>query len=264
VRGRGFTTADNAAAPQVVLLSEAAVKRYFPSSDPIGRRIELGWGRGPGRPRNGGEVVGIVGSVKQFGLDEAEQPEIYIPHAQQPLAGMTFVVHTAVEPTSIADAVRREVRALDPLLPVTALEPLEAVVARSISQPRFYMLVLGIFATVALVLASIGIFGVVSYAVAQRTREMGIRIALGASRERVLRMVLGSAMRVAVIGVVAGLAAAIALSRTLDSLLFNLSSTDPMTYVAVGVGLSLVALLASYLPAARATRVDPVVALRAE
>ena len=264
LRGRGFTAADNAAAPQVVLLSEAAVTRYFPSTNPIGRRITLGWGRGPGRPRNGGEVVGIVGSVKQFGLDEAEQPEIYIPHAQTPMAGMTFVVHTAVEPTTLADAVRREVRALDPSLPVTALEPLETVVARSISQPRFYMLVLGIFAAVALVLASIGIFGVVSYAVSQRTREMGIRIALGASRERVLGMVLGNAMRVAVIGVVVGLISAIILSRTLASLLFDLSPTDPITYAAVGVGLSLVALLASYLPAWRATRVDPVVALRAE
>ena len=264
LRGRGFTADDNAAAPQVVLLSEAAVKKYFPNSSPIGRRITLGWGRGPGRPRNGGEVVGIVGSVKQFGLDEVEQPEIYIPHAQQPLAGMTFVVHTAVEPTTLAAAVRREIKSLDPLLPVTALEPLETVVARSISQPRFYMLVLGIFAAVALVLASIGIFGVVSYAVAQRTREMGIRIALGASRERVLRMVLGSAMRVAVLGVVVGLLAAIAVSRVLASLLFDLSPTDPMTYAAVGIGLSLVALLASYLPAWRATRVDPVVALRAD
>jgi putative ABC transport system permease protein len=264
LRGRGFTAQDDASAPQVVLLNEAAVKRFFPSSNPIGRRIILGWGRGPGRPRNGGEVVGIVGSVKQFGLDEVEQPEIYIPHAQNPMAGMTFVVHTAVEPTTLADAVRREIRALDASLPVTALEPLEAVVARSISQPRFYMLVLGIFATVALVLASIGIFGVVSYAVAQRTREMGIRIALGASRERVLRMVLGNAMRLAIAGVVVGLLASIALSRTLASLLFDLSPTDPTTYAAVGVGLSLVALLASYLPAWRATRVDPVVALRAD
>jgi putative ABC transport system permease protein len=264
LRGRGFTAADNADAPQVVLLNDVAVKRFFPNSNPIGRRITLGWGRGPGRPKNGGEVVGIVGSVKQFGLDEVEQPEIYIPHAQNPMAGMTFVVHTAVEPTTLAEAVRREVRALDPSLPVTALEPLETVVARSISQPRFYMLVLGIFAAVALVLASIGIFGVVSYSVSQRTREMGIRIALGASRERVLGMVLGNAMRVAAIGVVVGLIAAVALSRTLASLLFDLSPTDPMTYAAVGIGLSLVALLASYLPAWRATRVDPVVALRAE
>jgi putative ABC transport system permease protein len=264
LRGRAFTLADNLAAPQVALLNEAAVKKFFPNSNPIGRRITLGWGRGPGRTPNGGEVVGVVGSVKQFGLDEAEQPEIYLPHAQQPMAGMTFVVHTAVEPTTLAAAIRREIKSLDPSLPVTALEPLETVVARSISQPRFYMLVLGIFAAVALVLASIGIFGVVSYAVAQRTREMGIRIALGASRERVLRMVLGSAMRVAVIGVVVGLLAAIAVSRTLASLLFDLSPTDPMTYAAVGIGLSLVALLASYLPAWRATRVDPVVALRAD
>ena len=264
MRGRGFTDADNAGAPQVVLLNEAAVKKFFPKGNAIGRRIELGWGRGPGRPRNGGEVVGIVGSVKQFGLDEVEEPEIYIPHAQQPMAGMTFVVHTAGDPTAIADAVRREIGALDPSLPVTAIEPVESVVARSISQPRFYMLVLGIFACVALVLASIGIFGVVSYAVAQRTREMGIRIALGASRERVLRMVLGNAMRLAIAGVIVGLIASFLLSRTLASLLFDLSPTDPATYVAVGIGLSLVALLASYLPAWRATRVDPVVALRAD
>jgi putative ABC transport system permease protein len=264
LRGRGFTSADNADAQQVVMLNQAAVKRFFPNSDPIGRRIILGWGRGPGRPRNGGVVIGVVGSVKQFGLDEVEQPEIYIPHAQQPMGGMTFVVHTAVEPTTLAEPVRREIRALDPTLPVTALEPLESVVARSISQPRFYMLVLGIFATVALVLASIGIFGVVSYAVAQQTREMGIRIALGATRERVMRMVLGSAMRLALAGVVVGILAAIALSRTLESLLFDLSPTDPVTYAAVGIGLTMVALLASYTPAWRATRVDPVTALRGE
>jgi predicted permease len=264
IRGRGFTANDDANAPQVVMLNEAAVRKFFPNRDPIGKRLTLGWGRGPGRPRNGGEIVGIVGSVKQFGLDEEEQPEVYIPHAQTPVNGMSFVVHTAVDPASLSDAVRREVRAMDASLPITAVEPLAAVVARSISQPRFYMLVLGIFAAVALTLASIGIFGVVSYAVAQRTREMGIRIALGASRERVLRMVLGSAMRLAIFGVVVGLVAAVALSKTLASLLFDLSPTDPITYAAVGVGLTMVAFAASYLPAWRATRVDPVVALRAD
>ena len=264
MRGRGFAGTDDWNSPQVVLINEAAVRKFFPSEDPIGRRITLGWGRGPNVPPNGGEVVGIVGNVKHFGLDQVEEPEIYIPHGQQPVGGMTFVVRTAVPPVTIAEAVRREVRALDPSLPVVSVQPLADVVARSISQPRFYMLLLAIFASVALALASIGIFGVVSYAVAQRTREMGIRIALGASRERVLRMVLGNAMRLAIIGVVVGLAATFALSRALATLLFDLSPTDPLTFAVVGMGLTAVALLASWLPAARATRVDPVVALRAE
>jgi predicted permease len=263
-RGRGFTPDDDENSPQVVLLSDAAVRRFFPNEDPIGKRITLGWGRGPGRPRNGGEVVGVVGSVKQFGLDEVEQPEIYIPHAQQPIGGMSFVVHTAVPPLSVAEGVRAEIRSLDPSLPIVSVQSLESLVARSISQPRFYMMLLTIFASVALLLASIGIFGVVSYAVAQRTREMGIRIALGATTERVLWMVLGNAMRLALIGVAVGLAASFALSRTLATLLFDLSPTDPVTFVAVGAGLTAVALVASYLPAWRATRVDPVVALRAE
>ena len=264
LRGRGFTDADNATSTPVVMLSEAAVKRYFANENPLGKRITLGWGRGPNRPRVGGEVVGVVRSVKQFGLDAEEQPEIYIPHAQQPVPGMTFVLKTAVPPLGLADAARREVRAVDPSLPVVALESLDRVVANSISQPRFYMLLLVIFAAVALLLASIGIFGVVSYTVAQRTREVGIRIALGASRERVLRMVLASSMRLAVLGVTVGIVAAVLLSRTLESLLFNLSPKDPFTYAAVAVVLTGIALVASYLPAWRAARVDPVVALRAE
>ena len=264
IRGRGFTAADDWNSPQVVLINEAAVRKFFPNEDPIGKRFTLGWGRGPNVAPNGGEVIGIVGDVKHFGLDRVEEPEIYIPHGQQPVGNMTLVLRTAVPPLTIADAVRREVRALDATLPIVSVLPLEDVVARSISQPRFYMLLLTIFAAVALALASIGIFGVVSYAVAQRTREMGIRIALGASRERVLRMVLGNAMRLALIGVGLGLAASFALSRTLATLLFDLSPTDPLTFAAVGAGLTAVALLASWLPAARATRVDPVVALRAE
>ena len=264
LRGRVFTPADDAAGTPVVMLSEAAVQRYFANENPIGKRITLGWGRGPNRPRVGGEVIGVVRSVKQFGLDAESQPEIYVPHAQQPVGGMTFVLRTAVPPLSLSDAVRREVHAIDASLPVVGLEALDAVVASSISQPRFYMLLLVIFAAVALLLASIGIFGVVSYTVAQRTREVGIRIALGASRERVLRMVLGSAMRLALSGVVVGVVAAVALSRTLESLLFDLSPTDPLTYVAVALGLTGVALAASYLPAWRAARVDPVEALRAE
>ena len=264
LRGRTFTAADDAAGTPVVMLSETAVQRYFANENPIGKRIRLGWGRGPNRPNVGGEVIGVVRSVKQFGLDAESQPEIYVPHAQQPVGGMTFVLKTAVPPLSLSDAVRREVQAVDATLPVVGLEPLDAIVANSISQPRFYMLLLVIFAAVALLLASIGIFGVVSYTVAQRTREVGIRIALGASRERVLRMVLGNAMRLAVFGVVVGVLAAVALSRTLESLLFDLSPTDPLTYAAVAIGLTGVALAASYLPAWRAARVDPVEALRAE
>ena len=264
IRGRPFAATDNAGSPQVAILSDAAVRKFFPNEDPIGKYITLGWGRGPGRTRNGGEVIGVVSSVRHFGLDADEDPEIYLPHAQMPVGGMSVVVHTSVPPATLGDAVRREVRALDPSLPVVNLQTLDEIVARSISQPRFYMLILTIFAAVALALASIGIFGVVSYAVAQRTREIGIRIALGATTDQVLHMVLRSAMRLALIGVAAGLVGSVLLSRTLASFLFNLSPNDPATLTAVGVGLSLVALAASALPAWRAARVDPVVALRAE
>ena len=263
-RGRQFTGHDRDGAPPVVLLTESAARQYFPGEDPIGKKITLGWGRGPGRPRAGGEVVGIIGDIKDAGLNEADPPQIYVPYGQWPLQGMAVVLKTAVRPETITDAVRREVYSVDPNVPVGNVRTLQQVVERSISQPRFYMTLLSLFAALALVLAGVGTFGVLSYAVAQRSREIGIRMALGAQERTVVGLIVGHAMVLAGIGVALGVTAAWFLSRLLSAFLFATHPRDFTTFAAVGLVLGLVALFASYLPARRATRIDPVVALRAE
>jgi putative ABC transport system permease protein len=265
-RGRLFTEDDRANAKQVVVITESAVRQYFPNEDPIGKTIRLGWGkRVKGqRLRGGGEIVGIVGDVKDAGLAETDEPQLYMPLRQWPVQSMSVVVRTATPPMSLGDAVREQVREIDPALPVSKIQPLDEIVARSISQPRFYLLLLTAFAAVALVLAAVGIFGVLSYAVAQRTREIGIRMALGAQEGSVLRMVVGQAMVLVVSGIVIGVVLALVLSRGLTTMLFSVTATDPATFVSVGVILGAVALVASYIPARRATRVDPIVALRSE
>jgi putative ABC transport system permease protein len=264
VKGRLFDAADGASAPQVALLSAAAVRRFFPREDPIGHWITLGWGRGEGRSTVGGQVVGVVGDVKEAGLAEADPPEIYVPHAQMPIHSMDVVMRTALSPESLAPSAARIVHGLDPELPVARTQTLAALVSRSVAQPRFYMLLLAAFAATALSLAALGIFGVMSYVVLQRSREIGIRVALGAHQRDVLRLVLGHALLLAGLGVAAGLVGALALARTLSGLLFALSPSDPPTLVAVALLLSAVALLASYLPARRAARADPLTALRSE
>jgi putative ABC transport system permease protein len=263
-RGRLFDDRDRQGSTPVVLLTERAVRQFFPNEEPIGKKITLGWGRGPGRPRAGGEVVGIMGDVKDAGLDEPDPPQIYLPYLQWPVQSMSVVVKTAVPAGSIMGAVRREVHAVDPNIPVSNVRTLEQIVSQSISQPRFYMTLLAVFAGVALVLAAIGIFGVLSYAVAQRTREIGIRMALGAQAGSVLGLVVRQAMVLAVSGVAAGMIATWWLSGLLATLLFEVTPRDPVTYAAVAATLAAVALIAAYVPARRATRVDPIVALRAE
>jgi putative ABC transport system permease protein len=263
-RGRMFTEDDRLPSPKVVLITEAAAKQYFPNEDPIGRTIKLGWGRGPGKPRAGGEVVGIVGDIKAEGLDEPNPPQIYMPLRQWPVSFMTVVLKTSVPPTSLTEAARAQVAAIDPNLPLSNIGTLDAIVAKSISQQRFYMTLLSVFAAVALVLAAIGIFGVLSYAVSQRTREIGIRMALGAQERTVIGLVVRQAMALVAAGVVAGTLLALYLSQTMTKMLFSVRPTDPATFVSVAAVLAGVALLASYLPARRATRVDPIVALRSE
>jgi putative ABC transport system permease protein len=261
-RGRLFTDADTATAPWVAALSESAARKYFPNEDPIGKQVEMGWGKGPGTRRAGGEVVGIVGDVKELGLEEEFPAEIYLPMRQWTVNDMTIVVKANVPPLSLADEAKQTVREIDRSLPVSKIQTVENIVAESIAQPRFYMLLLAAFASVALVLAAIGIFGVMSYTVSQRTREIGIRMALGAHGSTVVAMVVRQAMWLALFGLTLGLAAAIALSRTMTTLLFDLSPTDPLTFATVATLLAGVAFLASYLPARRAAGVDPVVALR--
>jgi putative ABC transport system permease protein len=259
-RGRGFTAADRAGTPQVLLLTESAVRRHFPTEDPLGKHITMGWRRDGHIVE--GDVVGVVADVKSFGLDREAPPQIYFPLAQVPTETMAFVVRTAVPPAALFSAIRAAVARVDPKLPVNKLETLEAHVDRTLAERRFYMLLLVLFAGVALALAAIGIFGVLSYLVSQRTREIGIRVALGAGRAAVLSMVVRQAAVLATIGASVGLAGAIGLSRYLRAMLFELSPTDAVTFVVVGPALVLVALLAAWVPARRAVRVDPIVALR--
>jgi predicted permease len=264
VRGRGFAESDTASAPQVVLLSEAAVRRFFPDEDPIGKRIRLGLGRGPGQPKAGGEVVGIVRDVKRHGLAKESVPEIYLPYPQYAARSMTLVLRTSVPPRSLATAAEKAVHELDPQLALAQVATLDEVVARSISQPRFYTLLLGGFAAVALFLAALGLFGVMSYAVAERTRELAVRMALGAQQRELRAMVLRQALVLGGVGLALGTAGAIVATRSLATLLYSVAPGDPATLAAVGLLLIATTLLAGYLPARRATRVDPVVALRAE
>jgi putative ABC transport system permease protein len=264
-RGRLFSEDDRWGAVPVVVITEAAARQYFPNEDPIGKRINLGWGRGEGKPRAGGEVVGIIGDTKDTGLAEADPPQIFLPYKQWPVESMAILLKTAVPPASVAESARKTVYSVDANLPVGNIRTLQEVVARSISQPRFYMTLLAVFAGVALVLAAIGIFGVLSYAVAQRTREIGIRMALGAHASSVLGLVVREALVMASAGVAIGIAAAYLLTEWLVAkLLFNTSPHDPVTFVAVAAVLTMVSMAAAYVPARRATRVDPIVALRAE
>jgi putative ABC transport system permease protein len=263
-RGRWFTDDDRDGTPRVTLLTESAAQKYFPNEDPIGKTINLGWGRGAGKGKAGGAVVGIIGDVKEAGLNEPAAPEIYLPYRQWPITSMSVVMKTTTPPESLAGAVQQEVHAIDPNLPVSNIGSLEKIISKSISQPRFYMLLLSIFASVALLLAAIGIFGVLSYAVSQRTREIGIRMALGAPGRTVVNLIVRQAMILVASGIAAGTIAGLLVSETMAKMLFSVTPTDPVTFGGVAAVLVGVALFASYLPARRATRVDPIVALRAE
>jgi predicted permease len=260
MRGRGLATADGPESPPVAVLTEAAAQRFFPGEDAVGRRVSL---TGP-NDRQWVEVVGIVGDVRDSDLTQQVQPGIYLPHTQRPSRQMSLVLRTGTDPMRLVPAVRREVQGLDPDLPIFNARTLEQMVGESVSQPRFYMLLLAIFAATALALSAVGIFGVMSYMVAQRTREIGIRMALGAAPRAVLRMVVGGAVVLALLGVGLGLVGALAGSRLLAALLFGVSPTDPTTLASVAAILTGVAIAASYLPARRAVRVDPMVALRGE
>jgi putative ABC transport system permease protein len=259
VRGRAFTPRDRDGAPRVVVINEATARRYFPDQDPIGQRIEMGT-----RIQRGGEIVGIVADFKQDAMEQQIDPELFMPFDQFPGRSLSVVLRSTAEPQTVASAVQARVRELDPDLPVYDLQPMTEVVATATSQSRFYMLLLGGFAAIALVLAAVGIYGVIAYAVRQRTQEIGIRMALGASRDRVLRMVVGQGMTLALVGAAAGLAGAFVAARGLRSLLFEVSVSDPATYAGVALVLVAVAAVAAYLPARRAARTEPNLALKGE
>jgi len=264
IEGRTFEPADDGdSAQRVVVINQALARRFWQGS-PIGRRVNPGFAD----PKVWSTIVGIVEDTKNAGLDKPSAPELYLQANQVAQFGlstnMNFVVRTESDPVALAGTIRGAVREVDPSLPVYGLRPMSEVVARSMVQPRFLSLLLATFAGIALFLAAIGIYGVMAYAVAQRTQEIGVRMALGAQRLHVLRLVFGQGFVLLAVGTAIGLGGAFALTRLMHSLLFEITPTDPVTYSAVVVLLAVVALFACYIPARRATRVDPLVALRYE
>ena len=261
LRGRNFSDSDNETAPDVALINSTMARRFWADGDPIGKRFL--WGH-PDTDKKWFTIVGVVADTKLYGLDNPARLEIYYPYLQRPNSDMNLVVRSAVDPSSLTASIRAAVAAIDKDQPIFAVHTMQELVDDSISTRRLTLVLLGIFSALALILAAIGIYGVVAYSVALRTQEIGIRMALGAQSQDVLRLVLGQGARIAFFGVAIGLAAAAALARLLSSLLFSVSASDPITFATVAVLLIAVALLACYIPARRALRVDPIIALRYE
>ena len=259
-QGRTFTDADRLGAARVLLISETAAHLFFPQGDAIGQKLKFG-ARG-GYERNQGEIVGIVGDVRHFGVEAPSPPIFYYALAQSGLDAATIVIRTKTPPTSLAQPARKLVQAIDRDALVAEAVPMETLVASSLGQRRFYMLLLAGFAALALALAAVGLYGVISYSVAQRTQEVGIRVALGATASEVVVMVMHQGLRLAATGLVLGLGLSLILKMTLKGLLVGVSATDPLTLAATAAILLLVAVIASYIPARRAARVDPMIALR--
>jgi putative ABC transport system permease protein len=271
VEGRAFTEQDHLQAPRVAIINETMARRLWPAQSALGKRVALDYeamkyfpDRPPELDLAAGmrEIVGVARDVRHEGLEKEPQPEMYVPDRQSPEREMNLVVRAAVDPASLAAAVRGAVSAIDPDQPVVDIKPMSRLLADSVAKPRFNYLLLTFFAAVALILTITGVYGVMSYAVARRTREMGIRLALGARGQDVLKLVIGQGMKPVIAGVALGLAGAYALTRVMATLLFGVSATDPSVFLGVAALLAAVALLACYLPARRATKIDPVIALR--
>ena len=259
LRGRTFTDRDVEKSPMVAVVDEAFVRRHFPNEDPIGQGIDIGNGTDGFY-----EIVGVVGTVHYLGLETTPNPTMYVPYKQDVFSTMWIVARTDGDAAQLAAPARQAVREVDPGLPAYSLSPLRNIVSESVGQRRFSMLLLGLFAAIALFLAAVGLYGVVAYTVTQRTQEIGVRMAIGAQRGDVLSMVVGGGMKLALAGVALGLIAAFGLSRLMATLLFQVEPSDPVSYGVTALVLLVVAALACYVPARRATRVDPIVALRQE
>jgi predicted permease len=262
--GRDVAHTDTRQSPNVVVINEVFARRHFAGENPIGHRLRL-----QGQERDPLLIVGVVGNVRQLGLDQQPTPEVYVPLLQDPLStdyqrSMTIVAWTKSDPGAIAGPLRAALTSVDKSLPVYAVKAMTEHLRDSLARRRFNLVLLSVFSGVALALAAVGIYGVISYGVTQRTHEIGIRMALGAQSRDVLKLVVRQAMLVVLGGVAIGLFASLALTRLMKSLLFNVGVTDPLTFAVIALLMTLIALLACLIPARRATKVDPLVALRYE
>jgi putative ABC transport system permease protein len=255
-QGRLFDQHDDLDSKRVALVNEALVRKYFPHENPLGQHIVTG---------GSNEIVGVLADAKLYGLDAPVEPAFYVPHAQHPSEfSMAVVVRTAGDPAAMTSAVRHEIMKLDPEQPISNVRTMEKVLSDSLTMRRVSMLLLTVFASLALILATVGIYGLTAYSVSRRTHEIGLRVALGASQPQILRLVVGRGLVTSVVGAAVGVAAAFALTRGLSGMLYGVTATDPLVFAGVPLLLIAVSAVASYIPARKATRIDPLVALRYE
>jgi putative ABC transport system permease protein len=259
LKGRDFNHSDRLGSRGVMIVNQAFVRSFLPGQDPIGHHFSVCW-----NTPNPAEIVGVVADARQTKLNKAPEPTIFLPNAQAAMYFASIVARATGDPRQIMNSVVAAVHRVDPEQPVTGMETLETVLSASVSQPRFQLVLLGAFGLLALALATIGVYGVISYSVTQRVEEIGIRLALGAQRSTVLNLVLREALVLAGLGLAAGLFAAVGFTRVISALLYDVSPTDPITLLVVSSTLLFAALLAAFVPALRATRVDPMHALRSE
>ncbi|HWF90525.1 MAG TPA: FtsX-like permease family protein, partial [Pyrinomonadaceae bacterium] len=260
LRGRNFSDSEQREAKHVILINEAMARKHFPNQDPIGQRLDVSMFEKP----TPAEIIAVVGNVRYDSLVDEAPPAVYFPHPDLAYPFMTLVVRTDGDPTAIAPAIQREIRTLDPNQPLSDVRTMNQVMSEWVARSRFNTLLLGLFAGLATLLSAVGIFGVMNYSVALRTRELGLRLAVGAQPRQVLLLVLKQGLSLTIVGVVLGLAAAFALTRLLSGLLFGVAAVDVATFASISLLLLIVSLLACYLPARRAMRIDPLSALRYE
>jgi putative ABC transport system permease protein len=263
LRGRTFSDADSETAPRAGMINAMVARRFFPNEDPVGKRFMIGHPSAT-NPAKWFTIVGVVNDTRLYGLANPARLEVYVPLRQDPTSGMALLVKSGADPTALTSAIREAVQSIDKDQPIRAISTMRELVSNSVATRRMTLVLLGLFSGLALVLGAIGIYGVISYSVAQRTHEIGIRMALGSPRRDVFRLVVGQGMKLAGIGIAIGLVGAFGLARLMSSLLYGISATDFETFAGVATLLALVALLACYVPARRAMRVDPTVALRYE
>src|SRR5262249_17893125 len=248
--------------PNVVLVNQAFADKFFPGQDPIGKQMRPDFSIG-GDPQDR-EIVGVVANIKDRSLSEDFMPEYYVPLAQGLLSSAIFCVRTATEPTGLTSSIRETIFALDKEIPAFDVRTMDDYVAATTGRSRFDTFLLSLFAIVALILTTVGLYGIMAYSVLQRTREIGIRVALGASRDNILRMMIGQGLLISTFGLLAGVAGAMTAGRLLNRFLYRVEPLDPVTYLAVSALVGAISLLATYIPASRAAKVDPMVALRCE